>query len=74
MHGNPSVLDVNALVLTVGPGSKASRRKLLRICDHLHVPTDEGSNAYCTIMWEVHPAHQKVSGVRHTPSPCTYTH
>jgi len=34
MHGNPSVLDVNALVLTVGPGSKASRRKLLRICDH----------------------------------------
>lgn len=33
-HGHRSVLDVNALVLTVGPGSKASRRKLLRICDH----------------------------------------
>ncbi len=33
-HGHRSVLDVNALVLTVGPGSKASRTKLLRICDH----------------------------------------
>lgn len=29
-HGHPSVLDVNALVLTVGLGSKASRRPHMR--------------------------------------------
>lgn len=29
MHGNPSILDVNTPVLTIGPGSKESRRMLL---------------------------------------------
>jgi hypothetical protein len=74
MHGNPSVLDVNALVRRSRVKGISKEAAPHMRSPHLHVPTDEGSNAYCTIMWEVHPAHQKVSGVRHTPSPCTYTH
>lgn len=74
-HGHPSVLDVNALVLTVGPGSKASRRKLLRICDHhtsmylqMRAPTPTVQSCGKCIL------HTRNSVAYATPPVCTYTY